>query len=59
MRKLKGLARAENLQDCTVQSYVRATRSTGGMVTTTVVLAVGKAIVRTHNKHLLDEEGDT
>ena len=39
-------------------TYVRATHSTGGMVTTTVVLAVGEALVRTYNKNLLDEEGD-
>ena len=35
--------------DKQVQCYVRTTRSTGGMITTTVVLAAGEAIVRTHN----------
>jgi len=44
--------------DAQVQSYVRATRRTGGLVTTTMVLAAGEAIVRTHNKNLLGEEGD-
>ena len=40
-----------------MQSYVRATHNTGRMVTTTVNLAAGEAIVRTHHKNLLDEEG--
>ena len=30
--------------------------STGGMVTTTMVLATGEVIVRTHNKKLLDDK---
>ena len=43
--------------DKQVQCYVRATRSTGGTITTTVVLAAGEAIVRTHNEKLLHDEG--
>ena len=40
-----------------MQCYVRATRSTGGTITTTVVLAAGEAIVRTHNEKILHDEG--
>ena len=43
--------------DKQVQCYVRATRSTGGMINTTVILAAGEAIVRTHNKKLLHDDG--
>ena len=46
--KLKG-----DTLDHQVQSYVRATWSTGGMVTTTMVLAAGEAIVKTCNRKLL------
>ena len=45
--------------DNQVQSYVCATRRTGGMVTTTMVLAAGEVTVKTHNKKLLhDKDGD-
>ena len=43
--------------DKQVQCYIRATRSTGGTITTTVVLAAGEAIVWTHNENLLHDEG--
>ena len=45
--------------DNQVQSYVCATHSTGGMVTTIMVLAAGEVTVKTHNKKLLhDKDGD-
>ena len=43
--------------DAQVQSYVRATRSTGGMITTTVVLAAGEALVRTQQKNFRMRRG--
>ena len=36
-----------DILDNQVQSYVRATCNTGGMVTTTMVLEAGEAIVKT------------
>ena len=43
--------------DKQVQCYVCATHSTGGMITTIVVLAAGEAVVWPHNKKLLHNDG--
>ena len=40
-----------------MQYYIRATRDAGGMITTTVILAAGEAIVRNSNKKLAYDNG--